>query len=211
MQSTPKIVDKTVTNSPNTDETGGAHFITPDKMAEAQEAQKEFQKTLESRVSLPAAGDPSAVVSDPFMTRVAARYNIVQNRSNLMLIIPDLKTNPEDMGLVLNPGDSIRLTDFYSPQEINRSKGLRYSATKLQGVNGFALVPLNDESEGADFKVPERRHYEKGTSYDDTTPNDFDLRFEELETKEAKREEKLMRKTLAGRVTRQHGQAPERV
>lgn len=211
MQGTAMVVDKTATNSQNTDETGGAHFITPDKMAEAQEAQRQFQKNLESRVSLPASGDPSAVVSDPFMTRVAARYNIVQNRSNLMLIIPDLKTNPEDMGLVLNPGDSIRLTDFYSPQEINRSKGLRYSATKLQGINGFALVPLNDESEGADFKVPERRHYEKGTSYDDVTPNDFDLRFEELEAKEAKREEKLMRKTLAGRVTRQHGQAPERV
>lgn len=206
MQSMTKVVDKAATAQ--TDETGGAHFITPDKMAEALEAQKEFQKTLESRAALPAAGNPNAVVQDPFMTRVEPRYNIVQNRSNLMLIIPDLKTNPEDMGLVLQPGDSIRLTDFYSPQEINRSKGLRYSATKLQGTNGFALVPLNDESEGADFKIPERRHYARGTMYEDVVPNDFDLRFEELEAKEAKRDEKLLRKTLAGRVTRQHGQAP---
>lgn len=193
------------------DETGGAQLVNKEAVAKKLEESKQLREAMEARSSN-ALGNPNAVIQDPFMVRVEPRYNVVQNQSHNFLIIPDLKTGPEDMGLSLQPGEAIKLTDFYSPQEINRSKGLRYSTTKIVGLNGnCALVPIASEEAAADFKLPERVKRAKGDVFEDTVPNDFDLRFEELEAKDAKAEERMRRKTLAGRVTRQHGAAPAHV
>lgn len=188
------------------------------KVVDAKEVEKRKnagkaqRAELESRDTLGPTGNPNATIADPVMQHVVPRYDIVQNQSAMALIVPDLKTNAEDPGLMLYPGEVIKLTDFHSPMEINRSKGLRYAASKLPGLNGnFALVPLKHEDEGLAFKVPERQKYPKGTIVEDQNPNDFDYRFEELEMRDAKREEKLLKKTLAGRVTKKHGAAPVHV
>lgn len=170
---------------------------------------KALQERLNSR-SLPATGNPNATISDPMMVRVEPRYNIIQNRSNKILLVPDLKTGVEDMGLQLQPGEHIVLTDFYSPQEINRSKGLLFAATKMPGVAGnMALVPIASTEQALEFKPPERRHYEPGTMIIDESQNDFDDRFEELLKRDAKRDEKLIKKTLGMRKQKQHGSVPQ--
>lgn len=196
----------------NQENTGLAHsdvFTNSEKINKKIEEDKKLKASLESRD--PAKGNPNATIADPYMVRVEPRYTIVQNRSTNILSFPDLKTGPEDMGLDIQPGEVVLLTDFYSPQEINRSRGLRW-AMEQEGVGGNkALVPLNSEEEGKDFVLPEKKTYPKGSSFEDTSHNDFDDRFAELEEREAKREEKLLRKTLASRRTRQHGQAPSRI
>jgi len=182
------------------------------KLATKLEEDQKLADKMSARTPIAPSGNANATVSDPYMVKVDARYDVVQNQSDKLLVVPDMKTNDDDMGLVFQPGEIFTLSDFYSPQEINRSKGLRFAATKAEGVNGnFMLVPLSNEEEGAGFVVPKKKQYPKGTIMEDTVPNDFDLRFDELEAKEAKREEKLLRKTLAGKRTKQHGSAPARV
>jgi len=186
-------------------------ILSPAEVAARKEEEKAHKESLEER-AVPATGNPNATIADPMMQRVEPRYNLVQNQSLMALIVPDLKTNSEDTGLMLYPGEVIRLTDFYSPMEINRSKGLRYAASKLTGLNGnFALIPLANEEQADAFKLPEKQKYPKGTIIEDQQVNDFDRRFDELEMRDAKREEKLLKKTLAGRVTRMHGAAPANV
>ena len=181
------------------------------KLKKKLEEDKALMEKLEDR-ALPATGDPNAKVADPYTVGVTPRYNIVQNRSEFILVVPDLKTNVEDMGLVLQPGEVIILGDFYTPMEVNKSKGLRWAATQCKGVgDNMALVPLRTEEEGASFKVPERVKHAPGTTLEDTAHNDFDDRYEELEKREAKREEKLIKKTLGSRRTKQHGSAPSHV
>jgi hypothetical protein len=185
--------------------------LTNEAMAQMQADNARMKQELASR-SLPAAGNPEARVADPTVLQVQARYDIVQNQSTVRLIMPDLKTGPEDMGLSMNPGEYIKLSDFYTPQEINRSKGLRRAATEMKSFNGnFVLIPLKCEEDAKLFVVPEKTKYPKGTIVEDMADNDFDLRFEELETKEAKANEKILKKTLAGRVTKKHGTAPATV
>ena len=127
--------------------------------------------------------------------------------------MPDLKTNDDDMGLMMVPGQVEVLTDFYTPQEINRSRGLKYAATKVPGYyqGEFALVPLRSEEDGAAFTPPKKEALPKGIPVEDTAYNPFDERFEELEAREAKRDEKLRKKTLGMRTTKKHGSAPARV
>lgn len=188
------------------------YTVDQDKVAAKIEADKKFAQSLEERTPLPSTGDPNARVADPYTVNVAPRYNIVQNQSDTFLIVPDMKTSDEDMGLTFQPGEVIVLTDFYSPQQINRSKGLRYAATKVKGVgDNPMLVPLASEEEGAAFVPPQKKKYPKGTVIEDQAHNDFDDRFAELEQREAKREEKLLKKTLASRRLKKHGQAPARV
>ena len=188
------------------------YTVDQDKIAAKVASDKTLADKLESREALPATGDPSATVSDPFTVNVAPRYTVMQNQSDKFLVVPDMKTNDEDMGLVFEPGEVVLLTDFYSPQQINRSKGLRYAATKLLGVSDkFMLIPLAREEDGKAFVAPQKKKYAKGTSFEDMEQNDFDDRFAELEQREAKREEKLLKKTLASRTTKKHGQAPVRV
>ena len=152
-------------------------------------------------------GDPNARIADPIMQQVAPRYNVVQNQSDKVLVIPDVKADAEDMGLVLQPGEMILLTDFYSPQQINRSRGLRYAATIEKGIGDkFALVPLKTEEEGAAFVVPKKKQRAPGETFEDPDDdNPFDARYAELEAREAKRDAKLIKKTLASRKQKQHG------
>lgn len=184
-----------------------------DKVLAKLKADKELRQSLEARKAMPAAGDPNATVSDPLMANIVPRYRIVQNRSDKLLIIPDLRdANEDSMGLMLNPGQIEVLTDYYTPLQINRSRGLKWAATSLEGLGGNkALVPLNSVEEGESFVLPKKKELPKGTEIIDDSPNDFDLRFEELEAREAKREEKMLKKTLGMRVTKQHGSAPKSV
>ena len=166
--------------------------------------QKELKEKLAARS--PQMGNPMATLADPIGAQVQPRYVIVQNRSIMILHMPDLRSsNPDDLGLMMQPGEVVVLTDFYTPMEINRSRGLRYAATKMQGVNGFAMCPLKTEEEGKEFILPQRKKYPAGTTIEDMEDNAFDDRFDELEKREAKREEKLMKKTLGGRKQRQQG------
>jgi len=182
-----------------------------EKIKEKQIKDSQLDNSINAR-EMPATGDPDASVADPQMIRVKPRYRIVQNQSIKFLIIPDLKAYSEDRGLTLEPGEYSVLTDFYTPQEINRSRGLRYAATEEPGLNGKpALIPLSCEEDAAKFVLPEKKKYPKGTQVEDLEPNDFDERFEELEKREAKREEKLLKKTLGMRRTKQHGSAPQHV
>lgn len=193
-------------------DTPPAFQVNRDRMAKKIQEDKELAASLAARSTLSSRGNPDAKVADPHLPHITPRYDIVQNRSDMVLIVPDLKTNVEDMGLVLNPGMHIVLTDFYTPQEINRSKGLRYAATKLVGAGSeFALVPIASEAEASTYQVPERKQLPKGIPIEDMTPNDFDIRFNELEAREAKREEKLLRKTLGMGRTKEHGRAPQHV
>lgn len=182
-----------------------AKKITPEEYAKRVEAQAELKQNLASRNTQ--FGNPGATLADPIGAQVQPRYIIVQNRSDGILHVPDLRSNmPEDPGLIIQPGEVYNLGDFYTPMEINRSRGLRYAATKMKGVEGNrALVPLANEEEGGNFKVPEKKKYPAGTTMEDTADNPFDERFDELEKREAKREDKLLKKTLAGRKQRQHG------
>lgn len=186
--------------------------VNPEKIAKKIEEDKAFAERLAQRQPLSAAGNPNARISDPLMANVEPRYIVVQNQSDKFLIIPDMKNSDEDLGLTFQPGETVLLTDFYSPQQINRSKGLRYAATVLKGVgDNPMLVPLATEEEGSLFKVPEKKRFPKGTMYEDPNDNDFDERFAEMEQREAKREEKLLKKTLASRKLREHGKAPAHV
>ena len=185
-----------------------AQLITKEKYLERKQEDAEHTASLEARnAPMPATGgNPAATVADPLGVQVQPRYDVVQNRSNLFLIIPDLKSEEDDRGAKLLPGEVIKLTDFYSPQQINRSRGLRYSSTELKGLDGnFALVPLANEEQGANFTPPEKKELAAGTTVIDNEPNDFDIRFEELEAKEKKREEKLKKKSLGMRKSSQHG------
>jgi len=212
MQSSPSVTEGQAPAADAADlSTIKTKILSPQDVEKRKEEERASRATLESR-AVPATGNPDATIADPMMQRVVPRYDLVQNRSQMALIVPDLKTNPEDTGLMLYPGEVIKLTDFYSPMEINRSKGLRYAASKLPGLDGnFALIPLGNEDQAAEFKLPQKQKYPKGTVIEDQQVNDFDLRFEELEMRDAKREEKLLKKTLAGRVTRKHGVAPAAV
>ena len=211
MQSTTSPTGAPVAPSTEDLTTVKTKVLSPKEVAARKEQEKAHKDSLESR-AMPVTGNPNATISDPMMQRVEPRYDLVQNQSQMALIVPDLKTNADDTGLMLYPGEVIKLTDFYSPMEINRSKGLRYATSKLAGLNGnFALVQLASEAQADEFKLPERQKYPKGTIIEDTQVNDFDQRFDELEMRDAKREEKLLRKTLAGRVTRKHGAAPATV
>ena len=189
--------------------------IDQEKVAAKIAADTALAKSLAERQPLPATGDPNARISDPYTVNVTPRYNIVQNQSDKLLVIPDMKTNDEDMGLVFQPGEVVVLTEFYSPQQINRSKGLRYAATDVHALNGVngrpMLIPLNTEEEGKSFAVPKKVQMPKGSMFEDQLHNDFDDRFAELELRDAKREEKLRKKTLASRKLKQHGAAPSHV
>ena len=174
--------------------------------------QKEMKDKLAARS--PQMGNPNASLADPIGAQVQPRYVVIQNRSITILHMPDLRSsNPDDQGLMMQPGEVVVLTDFYTPMEINRSRGLRYAATKMPGIDGrgFAMVPLNNEEEGSTFVLPEKKKYAPGTSFDDDSDNPFDDRFDELEKREAKREEKLVKKTLAGRKQKKHGSSPSHV
>jgi hypothetical protein len=187
-------------------------MLDPDKREARLAADKQLKEKLESR-ALAAGGNPDASLADPHMVRVEPRYRIVQNRSEAILLVPDLKMNDDDMGLMLRPGQVEVLTDFYTPQEINRSRGLRYAATEIPGCyeGENALVPIRTEEEGKEFKLPKKQALPKGVPIEDTAYNPFDERFEELELREAKREEKLKRKTLGMKVTKKHGKAPAHI
>lgn len=221
MQSTNQVVDATpaptavaeVSPVPSAAESAllNARKMTPDTVQARTQETSERQVTLESRT--PAAyGNPNATVADPYMPRIEPRYDLVQNRSDRQVIIADLKTNVDDPGLRIEPGEFIKLTDMYTPQEINRSKGLKFALTKDEWKPGHCtLVPLTHESQALDFEVPKKKVWEKGSTHEDMEYNDFDVRFEELEAKDAKREEQLLRKTLHSKVSRKHGSAPTQV
>lgn len=217
MQSTSKVAG--ATEAAEADE--GVYTVDSTKVEKKLEAAREARQRLESRDP---QGDPLASVMDPQdSNRVIPRYKIVQNRSNKVVIISDLKSGPEDPGLMLQPEQIEVLTDYYSPQQINRSRGLKYAATKLEGlkikdirgnvtvISEFALVPLRTVEEGEEFHLPPKVQLPKGVEIEDTVPNDFDLRFEEEEAKEAKRNEKLFKKTLGLKVSKQHGGSPTHV
>jgi len=209
---TPSSVETTVIKEESIAPEQKSYTIDPDKVAQKAAEDAALASSLEKRTPLPATGNPNATVMDHMMVQVEPRYVIVQNQSDKFLVVPDMKTNDDDMGLTFQPGEVVVLTDFYTPQEINRSKGLRHAATDLNGVGGRPiLVPLSSEEEGLAFKVPKKTKYSKGTMFEDTAQNDFDDRFAELEAREAKREEKLLKKTLASRKLKKHGQAPSRV
>jgi len=216
MQSTDKVAGATseATEVASSATNQVAYAVDPEKVKAKVEASREARQRLEEREQ---SGNPNAQVLDPHETRVEPRYIIVQNRSDKVLIVPDLKNGPEDMGLMMLPGQIEVLTDFYSPQQINRSRGLRYAATKMEGYGStmadpkYALVPLKSVDEGESFKAPERKKLPKGVEIEDESYNDFDLRFEELEARDAKREEKLLKKTLGMRVSKQHGASPVHV
>ena len=189
-----------------------AKVLRKEDIAARQQAEAEQQETLEARDV--GQGNPEAKLADPVGQQVKPRYEIVQNRSDCILVFPDLRNgnDPGDRGLSLNPGEVVTLTDFYTPMEINRSRGLRKAATEMPGVAGQkALVVLKNEGEGADFVPPQKAVHAPGSLIVDEHPNDFDIRFEEMELKDSKREQKLMQKTLGGRTLKRHGVAPMHV
>lgn len=188
-------------------ETPPVTILTKEEMAKRVKEDEAFRKKLEAREKSANFGNPAARVADPAFVNVQPRYDIVQNRSENVIIVPDLKTHVEDMGLVLQPGEVAVLHDFYSPQEINRSRGLRWAATEMKGYGGnMGLTSLKSEDEGTNFKLPPKVKREPGTTFEDKQENPFDERFYELEERDAKREAKLIKKTLASRKQRMHGQ-----
>ena len=196
----------------NVDSTPKAKVLKKSDMAKLHQDAAKQQEALAARDV--GQGNPEAKLSDPVGAQVKPRYEVVQNRSDCILVFPDLRNgnDPNDRGLSMNPGDVVTLTDFYTPMEINRSRGLRKAAMEMPGVAGQkALVVLNSEEQGADFVPPQKAVHAPGTLIVDDHPNDFDLRFEEMEMKDSKREQKLMQKTLGGRTLKRHGAAPAHV
>jgi hypothetical protein len=183
----------------NVDSTPKAKVLKKADLASRQQEEARSQKELSERDT--GEGNPNAKLADPVGAQVEPRYKIVQNRSDSILVFPDLRdgNNPDDRGLSLNPGEVVTLTDFYTPMEINRSRGLRSASMNIPGIAGQkALVSLRSEDEGMNFIPPKKAVYAPGTLRVDDRPNDFDLRYEEMELKESKREQKLRQKTLGG-------------
>lgn len=57
-------------------------------------------------------------------TQQEPKARFVLNATGNRYVIPDLKNSVDENGLTLNPGERIDLLQFYTPQEINRSRGL---------------------------------------------------------------------------------------
>ena len=53
--------------------------------------------------------------------------------------------------------------------------------------------------------LPEKELPPPGSTFEDTAQNDFDDRFEELERRDAKRQEKMIKKSLGAKKHKNHG------
>lgn len=82
--------------------------------------------------------------ANPQDTGITPKVRFIGNPTNQLIIIPDLRNAVDENGLSLNPGEKIDLTQYYTPQEINRSRGLdRLLKGSKNPVTGEEIIPVS--------------------------------------------------------------------
>ena len=138
------------------------------------------------------------------------RCRYVANTSGGILIIPDLVSAAEEGGIALDPGEKLDLLQYFTPEQINRSRGLVRAlkeiseTTKLAQLTVIGSVddPLPD---GAIVK-PLVERVSPGTTVE-ADANVYDRRIDEEYEKENIRNEKLKQGAQRRRHTTQHGRS----
>ena len=134
--------------------------------------------------------------------KINAKARYIGNISGGTVIIPDLKNSIDEHGLSLNAGESRDLALYYTPQEINRSRGLdkAISGSKDPITGKVVLKPsirllddLNEELPAIP-KPPSQKHA-PGTQLE-AGRNFADDNLEDLANLEKKELEKISRQTI---------------
>ena len=147
--------------------------------------------------------------TEALMTSNKPRFRFMANTSGGILCIPDLKNEAEDEGIGFQPGEKVDLLTMFTPQQINRSRGLVGCTKKISQTGLPAITVLNSLDdplpEGA-IIVPLALRTSPGTSIQ-ADDNEFDEKLDRAYEKEEERAEKQRGASHMRRHTRQQGRA----
>lgn len=144
------------------------------------------------------------------MTSSKPRFRYVANTSGGILCIPDLRNEVEPEGIGLEAGEKIDLLTMFTPQQINRSRGLQNSVKKISDQSGLPLITvlesLDDPLPEGTFIKPLAETVTPGTRLQ-ADDNIFDDKLDHAYEKEEEQAEKARGASHLRRKTRQHGRA----
>lgn len=144
-------------------------------------------------------------VADPgaLMTSKRPKARFVANTSGGLLVIPDLGD-----GFWMEAGEKADLLQYFTPQEINKSRGVDNAFNTTSDTTGLPqlvrLTSMNDQLPEGAIVIPEGEREDHRSTYE-ASRNEFDDKLEEDLAKEEERNEKLKGR----RATRQHGRASQ--
>ncbi len=144
------------------------------------------------------------------MTSNKPRFRFVANTSGGILCIPDLKNEAEEDGIAFKAGEKLDLLTMFTPQQINRSRGLQNSVEKISDQTGLTMLTVLDSIDdplpkGAIIK-PLIERVEPGTTMQ-ADENPFDEKLDRAYQKEEDQAEKVRGASHHRRKTRLKGRA----
>lgn len=149
--------------------------------------------------------DPNALVTSK---HPRARY--VVNTSGGLLIIPDLVSDSEEGGIALDPGEKVDLLQMFTPEQINRSRGVTRALATVSETTGLkqltVINSLDDPVPDGAIVVPLAQRVEPETVLQ-APVNIFDQKLDEDYQKEQERNDRLKAASRRERHTSQHGRA----
>ena len=100
---------------------------------------------------------PNTTPIQQTVVQVQPKVRFIGNHSNTLVIIPDLKNEVDDSGLSLQPGTKYDLLLYYTPQEINRSRGLDNALNGIKDpkTGEYTMLPVLSVLGSMDEKLPE--------------------------------------------------------
>jgi len=110
-------------------------------------------KLIEQAMRSSAQGE----ITTESVVKVTPKCRFVANVGNTLVIIPDLRNPVDEEGFKLNPGEKVDLLLYFTPQEINRSRGLD---NLIQGVTNpqtgeVVTPPVLKVLKSLDEEIPE--------------------------------------------------------
>lgn len=133
---------------------------------------------------------------------VEPKVRFVGNISNEMLIIPDLRNDVDEEGLTILPGQKIDLLLYYSPREINRSRGLdnflhglKNPATgeKIYDPKLKVLSSMDEELPPVPLTIEQQYKGKENRTFYDETFNYADRNLADIEARDQKELERHTR------------------
>lgn len=145
-------------------------------------------------------GIPDTSPISETVIRVQPKVRFVGNISNDTIVIPDLKNAVDESGLVLQPSQKIDLLLYYTPQEINRSRGLDNCINGIKDLKTEKEIqpPILKVLQSLEESIPPPaksfvESHEKGSQFE-AEPNYADDNLKRLDEEERKEEERIQAK-----------------
>lgn len=148
--------------------------------------------------------------ADALITSNKPRFRYIANTSGGILCIPDLQNEVEPEGIAFKAGEKVDLLSMFTPQQINRSRGLQGSVTKISEQSGLPMITiltgLDDLLPDGAIIQPLAEKVAPGTTMQ-AEDNVFDEKLDRTYEKEEERAEKQRGASHMRRHTRQKGRA----